>query len=232
MISPVSAHSPNSTPSPEKVTGPKHRGPAALRINTVVAVIWLLVVCTGTLLMAQYSQTAGATGTAPAQWPAATLTRHDPGLSRLVMFLHPRCPCSRASLGELEQLMAHCQGAFSAQVWFIQPEGTTEDWVKTDLWRTAAAIPGVQVGIDHEGTEARRFDAVTSGLTLLYDVRGGLIFQGGITLARGHAGDNPGRDAVESLLKREIPHASSAPVFGCALGSEKTKKECTTLCQP
>lgn len=193
--------------------------------------IWLLVVCTGSLLMAQYSQTAGATGTAPALWPEASWVSHDPVLPSLVMFLHPRCPCSRATLGELEQLMAHRQGLFSAQVWFIQPEGMTEDWVKTDLWHAAAAIPGVQVSVDHEGAEARRFQAVTSGQTLLYDVGGGLIFQGGITLARGHAGDNPGRDAIESLLKQQITHASSTPVYGCALGWKKDQEKCP-LCQP
>lgn len=180
--------------------------------------------------MAQYSQTAGPAGSPLPQWPETSLAHRAPGQSSLVMFLHPRCPCSRATLGELELLMAHCQGLFSAQVWFIQPEGMTEDWVKSDLWRTAAAIPGVQVNVDYKGEEASLFQAVTSGQTLLYDVSGGLMFQGGITLARGHSGDNPGRDFIESLLNKKIAHAASAPVFGCALGWKKTQKECTA-CQ-
>lgn len=191
----------------------------------------MVAVLTGSLLIAQYSQTAGATGTAPEQWPEASLAHFHPGLPHLVMFLHPRCPCSRATLGELEQLVAHCQGAFSSQVWFIQPEGTDVDWVKTDLWHAAAAIPGVEVCIDPDGAEARRFHALTSGLTLLYDADGGLIFQGGITLARGHAGDNPGRDAIEGLLKQKITHVPSTPVFGCALGWKEKQEECTA-CQP
>lgn len=106
-----------------------------------------------------------------------------------------------------------------------------DEWVKTDLWHAAAAIPGVQVNVDHEGEEARLFQAVTSGQTLLYDSEGGLVFQGGITLSRGHAGDNPGRDAIESLLKQKIPSATSPPVFGCALGWVNNQKECTA-CQP
>lgn len=176
--------------------------------------------------MAQYSQTAGAVNAAPEHWPDSSLVVSDPAQSRLVMFLHPRCPCSRATLGELELIMTHCQGLLSAQVLFIQPEGMSEDWVKTDLWRTAAAIPGVQVSIDHEGQEAQRFQAVTSGQTLLYDANGGLLFQGGITLARGHAGDNPGRDAIEDLLKQTSRHPASTPVFGCALGWKKTPEKC------
>lgn len=206
-------------------------GASVAKTTTVIAVVWLGVVLTGTLLMAQYSQTAGAMGAAPQQWPETRLMPHHPAQPRLVMFLHPRCPCSRATLGELELIMAHCQGLLTAQVLFIQPEGMAEDWVKTDLWRTAAAIPGVEVGIDHEGEEARRFQAVTSGQTLLYDAQGGLLFQGGITLARGHAGDNPGRDAIEDLLKRQTLHPASAPVFGCALGWKKTPEKCKA-CQP
>ncbi len=127
--------------------------------------------------------------------------------------------------------MAHCQGLLSAQVWFIQPEGVSEEWVKTDLWHAAAAIPGVQVDIDHQCEVARRFQAITSGQTLLYDARGGLIFQGGITISRGHAGDNPGRDSIESLLKQKSTLSARAPVFGCALGWKNNTEVCT-LCQP
>lgn len=210
--------------------GAKRCGPAALKISTF-AVIWLLVVLTGTLLMAQYSQTAGVVGTPPERWPETSRVHRDPGLSNLVVFLHPRCPCSRATLGELERLMARCQGLLSAQVWFLQPEGRDEDWVKTDLWPVAAAIPGVQVDVDHAGDVAQLFQAATSGQTLLYDTSGSLVFQGGITLARGHAGDNPGRDAIECFVKQKISLSASTPVFGCALGWNKTHKECT-LCQP
>ena len=193
--------------------------------------IWLLVVLTGSLLMAQYSQTAGIAGIPPEQWPETSQVRREPGISKLVVFLHPHCPCSRATLSELERLMAHCQGLISTQVWFIQPEGRDEAWVKTDLWSGAAAIPGVQVAMDHAGAEARRFQAATSGQTLLYDAAGRLVFHGGITLTRGHAGDNPGRDAIECLVKQKTSLSTSTPVFGCALGWNNKLKECT-LCQP
>lgn len=196
-----------------------------------MAVVWLLVVLAGSLIMARYSQTAGSSGAAPVQWPGASLVSRAPGLSTLVLFVHPRCACSRATLGELERLMAHCQGLLSARVLFIQPEGVVEDWAKTDLWHTAAAIPGVQVSIDHEGLEALRFHAATSGQALLYDSKGGLMFQGGITLARGHEGDNPGRDSIESLLKQHPPLSASTPVFGCALSERETPEKCA-LCQP
>jgi hypothetical protein len=113
--------------------------------------------------------------------------------------------------------MAHCQGRLNAYVLFIKPEGFTEDWEKTDLWQSASQIPGVQVISDPSGEEARRFDAVTSGQTMLYDLKGELVFRGGITASRGHSGDNAGRTAIVSIINHEIPDTNESHVFGCPL---------------
>jgi hypothetical protein len=147
------------------------------------------------------------------------------------MFAHPHCPCTRASLGELERLMAQVPGRLSAHVVFLKPPGTAADWEKTDLWGKAARIPGVSVGADNAGREARRFNAETSGQTLLYDQAGKLRFQGGITLSRGHAGDNPGRSAIEELLREERSNQVKTPVFGCALFEAQCEKG-DVLCKP
>ena len=127
--------------------------------------------------------------------------------------------------------MADCQGLVRAQVLFFQPEGMPDDWVKTDLWHAAAAIPGVSVGADPHGEEVRLFLSASSGQAVLYDASGSLLFQGGITLARGHAGDNPGRSAIEALLKQSNIHVPGTPVFGCALGVNATQ-EVSTTCPP
>jgi hypothetical protein len=70
---------------------------------------------------------------------------------------------------------------------------------------------------DHDGVEARRFGAATSGQVILYDARGTLLFSGGITPARGHSGDSTGRDAILALLIDGSSEASETPVFGCSL---------------
>ena len=54
-------------------------------------------------------------------------------------------------------------------------------------------LPDVTVVRDDMAGEARRFGAVTSGQTLLFDTQGNLLFSGGITAARAQAGDNAGR---------------------------------------
>lgn len=205
--------------------------PRAGKTTLIAALIWLLVVLSGGLVMARYSQTAGDPGSPPKHWPEALPPPGDSALPRLVFFLHPHCPCSRATLGELERLMAGCQGLVTVHVWFIQPESLDAEWVKTDLWHTAVAIPGVEVHVDHEGKTAALFHSMTSGQALLYDPAGSLLFHGGITPARGHAGDNAGSDAINNLLKNRSQSLASTPVFGCALSRDQKTKECTQ-CQP
>lgn len=143
----------------------------------------------------------------------------------MLVFAHPRCPCSRATLGELAVLMAQAHGRVQAHVWFYRPENLPPGWEKTDLWHSAAAIPGVSVACDVGGAEARHFHARVSGQTLLYAADGRCRFSGGITAARGHSGDNGGRSAVLALLDHAAMESVTAPVFGCALFEMETAPE-------
>lgn len=113
--------------------------------------------------------------------------------------------------------MSRNPGAASAWVVFMKPKDAEEEWVATDQVATAAALPGVKVLYDLDGAESGRFHATTSGQTVLYDRSGNLLFSGGITFARGHAGDNAGRAAIERILRGENPIQSKSPVFGCPL---------------
>lgn len=179
--------------------------------------LWLLVVGIGLSILLGYENTPGKAAQPLASWPTDSQIQRAPGLATLVMLVHPHCPCSRASIGELALLMAHNQGRLAAYVLFLKPDGFAEDWEKTDLWQSAADIPGVQPLVDFEGVEARRFNSKTSGQTILYDAEGRLLFNGGITIARGHAGDNAGRSAIVSLLNAGRAEQTETPVFGCPL---------------
>ena len=192
-------------------------GPMKKALPILVASLWLLLVGGAMAFLAGYSNTPGTAGVAPARWPAESHIAHDSSRPTLLLLAHPHCPCTSATLGELELLMAQTQGKVNAHVVFICPDGLPEDWVKSDLWRKASAIPGVTVEIDNENVEARRFHVETSGEALLYGSDGWLLFAGGITLSRGHSGDNPGRTAITTLLNRGSTEASTTPVFGCSL---------------
>src|ERR1700733_11527431 len=167
--------------------------------------LWVPTVAFGVNVLLKYSTTPGDAGTPPLDWPANLPIERGTGRAALVMFVHPQCPCSRASLGELAIIMAHTPRPVEATVFFFLPAGEASAWARTDLWRTAAAIPGVRVREDREAAVARSFGALTSGQTLLYNPNGRLLFRGGITGFRGHSGDNAGRSAILALLEMETP---------------------------
>ena len=97
---------------------------------------------------------------------------------------------------------------------FLKPSSMPDGWEQTDLWKTAAALPNATVVRDDDGREAERFGAATSGQTMLYDARGSLLFSGGITGARAHAGDNAGRSAIVALLN--VDPAPTRPPPTCS----------------
>jgi hypothetical protein len=181
-------------------------------------IVWLVVVAAGLAALWRYAQTPGPAAHAPGSWPAASRVARDTGRPTLVMFAHPKCACSRATIGELAVLMAHVQHKVAAHVLFYRPSGADSSWDRTDLWESAAAIPGVTVSSDENGAEAALFGSEASGQALLYDASGRLVFSGGITSARGHAGDNAGRSALMALLTNNLTaRVESTPVFGCTL---------------
>jgi hypothetical protein len=199
----------------------------------LLASIWLAAVSSGTGGLWVYEQTPGGAAGVPDNWPAQSKIPRSMGQPTLILFAHPKCPCTRASIGELTVLMTHCQDRVKATVVFFQPKGSGEDWLHTDLWRSAEAIPGVTVRADEDGNEARRFQTTTSGQVVLYGVDGKLLFTGGITSSRGHYGDNAGCSAIMALLNHDTADVSKTPVFGCPLLNPES--ECSakdTVCAP
>lgn len=178
---------------------------------------WAAAVAAGFFLIEAYTATPGEPGDPPGRWPAASRLARDPTRANLVLLAHPRCPCTAATLAELEQIMTRCRGAVTAHVLFLEPRGPSDPSWRTGLQRTAEAIPDVRVLADRGGAEAARFGARTSGHALLYDPGGRLIFSGGLTGSRGHRGDNPGRAAVTSLLTGGQADRARTAVFGCPL---------------
>jgi hypothetical protein len=181
--------------------------------------VWLAAVGSGFTILLRYATAPGTVDAPPRlQWPADSRLERRDRRPTLVMFAHPHCPCSRASVAELARLMAALPVRPAAYVLFVHPHGISADWDQTDLRRSAAAIPGVTVLSDVDGIEAARFHALTSGLTLVYDGEGRLLFRGGVTSSRGHEGNSFGRERIISLLTTGKADRTDSPVFGCALG--------------
>jgi len=189
--------------------------------------VWLVAVGTGMGLLCAYTNRAGEPAAPPelvSDWPAASPEGCDvanPSRAassdkyRLLMFAHPHCPCTKASVAELARLMARCVGKVDATVYFYRPDEMPDEWVYGRLWNSAQAIPGVDVTIDRYAEVSTRFGTSVSGDVLLYDPSGRLRFHGGITSGRGHEGDSLGKRAVTSIVMGESANVDHAPVFGC-----------------
>jgi len=183
----------------------------------LVAVAWSGLVGLGFLFLLEYGNEPGGDAHAPRRWPRESSLRENPDRPQLLLFAHPRCPCTRASVEELNRLLASASTAPDTVVSFLLAEDAPPGWERTDLWDSAARIPGVRVVADPGGREAALFGASTSGRVLLYSAAGELLFEGGLTASRGHAGDSAGRAALLDLLRGERPTTRETPTFGCAL---------------
>jgi hypothetical protein len=179
--------------------------------------VWVAAVASGLYALQAYTATPGPTGPSPARWPADCVIPLSTTRPTIMLALHSRCPCSRATLDELEEVVRRRPGRLEVHVLFVQPHSRGPEWAQSDLWRRAGDIPGAVLWEDEGGREAKRFGAVTSGHVLAYGPSGDLLFSGGITRARGHSGDNEGAGAVLALAAGERPAVARYPVFGCAL---------------
>ena len=183
-----------------------------------VLVVWLASAGTGLAWLMTYDNTPGTPANAPSGWPAGSALARDTAGPTLVMLAHPRCDCTRASIGELAELLARAPRRPRTFIVFLRPGNVPAAWEKTSTFDQATRIPGVTV-IRDGGNEAVRFGVSTSGQTLLYDRDGQLVYSGGITGARGKSGSNTGRSTLLQLLAGEHPDRATTQVFGCSLFS-------------
>jgi hypothetical protein len=191
--------------------------PSVMRRFPVTHAAWACLIVAGYGSLISYQMKAGVPAAAYDSWPSGLNLTLDPERYNLVMFAHPKCPCTDASLEELKIVMTQGHGKIVPTICFFDPAGLPADWAQTSLVRDAREIPGLNVVIDLNGSIAEKFGAKTSGQVLMFDGRGRRVFAGGITGSRGHAGDNRGRELVLALANRETSEPGQTPVFGCAL---------------
>ena len=192
------------------------------RLRTTLVLI-LLTVCwcgsavAGFLILEKYKATPGEQGVVRSQWPENTSVDFAPRVYNFVLALHPHCPCSRATVGELARILDRLHVKVCLHVLVYRPAGSAGDWDSSTLLDEVAALSGARLHVDIDAAEAERFGILTSGGLVLYGVHGELLFQGGITPSRGHAGDTAAQDAIRERLLGQASTLYTAPVFGCPL---------------
>lgn len=174
---------------------------------------------------AAYSQTT---------WPSDTTLQLDRASPTMLLFLHPKCPCTRASVRELEKLLTGA-GLPSDRLPRLLvvarcPPSASDTWHNTDILRNALKLPHAQLIRDPGGRETSRFGAVSSGTVMLFDPEGQRRFAGGVTASRGQEGDNVGIERLRTILaiKQTTPRVLSMPAFGCKLCSPEEESDSET----
>ena len=199
-------------------------------------IVWSGAAVVGVHQAIAYETAAGAARGAPASWPSDS--RIERGVAgTIVMFVHPDCPCTRASLGELAAAIDDAHAADAADAAHATHAAHAAHAADAAHAAQAAAprvvlvavgsgdvatarVPGAIAFRDPDAAEARRFGAETSGFVLYYDAGGALRFAGGVTGSRGHTGDNVGRELLARALRGgpdAAPGIALHAVFGCAL---------------
>jgi hypothetical protein len=187
------------------------------RTHALCALAWIVAVSTGLLTLVAHTNAPGETAAVRREVPAESKIGFSADRFTLVMFVHPHCPCSMASMRELARVRSRHPEAADIQVWFYRPAGEGNDWVQTSLWDLARQTAAREPLIDDEGRVAASLGARTSGHALLFDDDRQLLYSGGITSSRGHEGDSVNVQSLERLLRRESAQFVQYPVFGCPI---------------
>lgn len=202
------------------LSSPRRPGRAAVALGAA----WLALLGLGFWFLHCYGNTPGEAPAPPSHWPRASSLAPPTSRPVLLLFAHPRCPCTRATLEELAGILETHGVHLDTRVLFFRPAGG--GWGESDLWQRAAVLP-VAVAWDEGGREASRFGARTSGQVMLFAVDGSLLFSGGITASRGHVGPSAGRDALLALIDGTAASPASSAIFGCPLATPGScPKEC------
>jgi hypothetical protein len=213
-------NTPGSTDDPAT----KVRNRLGLAILLGLGCLWLAAISLGTNSLMAVERRPGRETCVPGVWPRESSLLPFPEGATSVLIAHPKCPCTRASLDQLAQIVNRSPRPLRGYVLFIRPSEVSSSWARTPLWDRATEIPGFVPLEDVDGREAHRFGAATSGHFLVYDSGRTLRFSGGITSARGSQGENAGMSsALAYLTNGSCPH-SRTPVFGCPIDDAPTKR--------
>ena len=192
-------------------------GEAFSKPRAIVTCLWVIACLAAFLFILVYKHASGATVQPCAEREAELPKRPNDAPYRLVMAAHPRCPCTTASVRQIERILARCSTRLAVTVLVYRPLGTPLEWGRTSLVTNLEAAKYAQIVEDEDGRIAASLGLGVSGAVVLYGPDGQSKFAGGITPGRGHEGDCRGTDVIRLVVEGKQTSASTAPVYGCSL---------------
>lgn len=138
-----------------------------------------------------------------------------------LLFLHPECPCSDASIYEITQ-MQKLNSEMNFKIIISYPKNTYNKWVSSNrAKRQLLKNKSIELIDDKNNVLSDAFGASTSGVTLIFKEENNLVFAGGITPSRGHLG----RTIAHEIIKEaSLFSFTKNEVYGCSIN---TQENCT-----
>ena len=198
-----------------------HDLPRMSRTLRIILAAWVLAAAGGAIgLLAQETRVSGRRST-PATWPADSRIQRARNTGTMLVFVHPNCPCTRATVARILDTTLGARAKTGPAVVFVARPAADDDWRATWLLDSAARTPGSRIVSDDRMTETALFGVETSGHVLLYDSRGALLFDGGVTAGRGHRAPNAASDALSQAIVDNLSNTAKTAVFGCDIRNRR-----------
>jgi len=188
-----------------------------------LVLIWCTGIATGFALLFAHGAKPNLQVPSANCWPCDVEIERLKDVSTLLFFVHPQCPCTFASLAELERVVAQPDISLQIIVILDCPTEKLDEWLQTAVAKRAKGISNARILVDSDGQLASKFRASVSGQCLLYSPNGKLVFQGGLTASRGHEGESFGQALLIQMLSLRAPtelesrQPQEVPVYGCEL---------------
>jgi len=182
--------------------------------------LWAVACFAGFGALWVYANTEGDLGQPNVGWDLPEQFHAHTTLPTLVVYAHPKCPCTRATFSELQRLQRDHRGDFVTRIIFFEPYHAPRTWRETDLWHQARNMTDTEAIADPGGMISQEAGARVSGTIALYSPREDVLFWGGITPSRAHEGESPGIISLRAILEGRSPLSRSSRVYGCSLRSD------------
>lgn len=193
----------------------------------IVGFLWIAGLIYGfTLLLLHDFDAQQSSSLLPADLSQIPIVSRNEDTIRILIAVHPQCPCTQNTLGELKSILSHATEAYQLTALAFTPEENIspelqQQWLATSNIDFFRNLPQSNIVVDANGEFARQLDLPTSGTITVIDVDGKTIFRGGITGSRSCVIDNPGSIAVRNILSGKIVSPTTTPIFGCSIGGKE-----------
>jgi hypothetical protein len=193
---------------------PKGQELGAVSRGWIVVVLWSVLATAGMFAVARSGRAVSRPETPVDHWPDASPVPRNPGRATVLVAIHPRCPCTPATLIAVHELIRREPGRFDVVCLATHPIDAGDAWVHASNVEMAREIPGAVVVMDPEGDLAAAHGLRASGQVILYAADGKVVFDGGLTPGRGMVASG---EVVARLLDPTRSSLDRADAFGCPL---------------